>query len=58
MIQWAVARQAPLSMGLSQQEYWSGMPFPAPGDVPDPEMEQASPASPALPASADRFFYH
>ena len=32
---WAVARQAPLSMGFSRQEYWSGLPFPTPGDLPD-----------------------
>ena len=34
-----VARQASLSMGFSRQEYWSGLPFPCPGDLPDPEME-------------------
>ena len=34
-----VALQAPLSMGLSQQKYWSGLPFPPPGDLPDPGME-------------------
>ena len=33
---WAVARQAPPSMGFSRQEYWSGLPFPSPGDPPDP----------------------
>ena len=32
---WAVARQAPLSMEFSRQEYWSGLPFPTPGDLPD-----------------------
>ena len=36
---WTVARQAPLSMGLSRQEYWSGVPCPPPGDLPDPEFE-------------------
>ena len=36
---WTVARQAPLSMGFSRQEYWSGLPFPSPGDLPDPGME-------------------
>ena len=36
--------QAPLSMGLSRQEYWSGLPFPTPGDLPKPGMEPASPA--------------
>ena len=35
-------------MGLSRQEYWSGLPFPAPGDLPNPGMEAVSPASPAL----------
>ena len=43
-----VARQAPLSMGFSQQEYWSVMPFPPPGDLPDPGIEPASLTSPAL----------
>ena len=52
---WTVACQAPLSMECSRQEYWSGLPFPTPGDVPNPEIETASLAS---PASADRFFYH
>ena len=33
---WTVAYQAPLSMGFSRQEYWSGLPFPSPGDLPDP----------------------
>ena len=46
--QWTVARQAPLSMGFSRQEYWSGLPFPPPGDLPDPGMEPMPPASPAL----------
>ena len=43
------ARQAPLSMGFSRQEYWSGLPFPSPGDLPDPEIE---PRSPVLEADA------
>ena len=46
---WTVARQAPLSMGFSRQEYWSGLPFPSPGDLPDPGIE---PGSPALRADA------
>ena len=46
---WTVAYQAPLSMGFSKQEYWSGMPFPPPGDLPDPGIE---PGSPALQADA------
>ena len=41
---WTVARQAPLSMGFSRQEYWSGLPFPSPGDLPDPGIETRSPA--------------
>ena len=41
---WTVARQAPLSMGFSRQEYWTGLPFPSPGDLPDPEIEPRSPA--------------
>ena len=45
---WTAARQTPLSMGLSRQEYWSGLPFPTPGDLLDPGIEPASPASPAL----------
>ena len=36
---------APLSMGFSRQEYWSGLPFPSPGDLPDPGIERESPAS-------------
>ena len=36
---WTVAHQAPLSMGFSRQEYWSGLPFPSPGHLPDPGME-------------------
>ena len=39
-----VACQAPLSMGFSRQEYWSGLPFPSPGDLPDPGFEPGSPA--------------
>ena len=50
---WTVAHHAPLSMGLSQQEYWSGLPFPPPGDLPHPRIEPESPASPSL---ADGFF--
>ena len=40
---WTVARQVPLSMGFSRQEYWIGLPFPSPGDLPDPGMEPRSP---------------
>ena len=46
---WTVAHQAPLSMGFSRQGYWSGVPFPSPGDLPDPGIE---PGSPALQADA------
>ena len=44
-----LAHQAPPSMGFSRQEYWSGLPFPSPGDLPDPGIE---PRSPALQADA------
>ena len=40
---WTVAYQAPPSMGFSRQEYWSGLPFPSPGDLPDPGIELGSP---------------
>ena len=46
---WSVAHQVPLSMGFSRQEYWSGLPFPSPGDLPDPGIK---PQSPALEADA------
>ena len=45
---WTVARQAPLSMDFPRQDYWSGLPFPHPRDLPNPRIEPASPASPAL----------
>ena len=44
---WTVAYQSSQSMEFSRQEYWSGLPFPSPGDLPDPGIE---PGSPALPA--------
>ena len=44
---WTVARQAPLSTGFSRQEYWSGLPFSSPRDLPDPGIEPRSPASQA-----------
>ena len=44
MTPWDVAHQAPLSVGFPQQEYWSGLPFPSPGDLPDPGIEPRSPA--------------
>ena len=46
---WTVAHQAPPSMGFSRQEYWSGLPFPSPGGLPDPGIE---PGSPTLQADA------
>ena len=46
---WTVAHQAPPSMGFSRQEYWSGLPFPSPGDLPDPGI---GPRSPTLQADA------
>ena len=42
---WTVACQAPLSMGFSRQEYWSELPCPSPGDLPNPGIEPASPMS-------------
>ena len=45
---WTVTRQAPLSMGFSRQEYWSGLSFPPPGDFSDPGTEPISPVAPAL----------
>ena len=48
-----VARQAPLSMGFPRQEYWSGLPLPTPGNLPNPGIEPESPASPSL---SGRFF--
>ena len=45
---WTVACQAPLSMGFPRQEYWSGLPCPPPGDLPDTGTEPASPATLAL----------
>ena len=53
VIPWTVARQVPLSMGLSRQGYWSGLPCPPPGDLPDPGIEPTSLTSPPL---AGRFF--
>ena len=41
---WTVAYQAPPSLGFSRQEYWSGLPFVSPGDLPDPGIESSSPA--------------
>ena len=51
---WTVAHQAPPSMEFLRQEYWSGLPFPSPGDLPDPGIE---PGSPTLQADAFFFFF-
>ena len=48
LIPWTVARQALLSMGFSRQEYWSGFPFPPPGDLSDSRIKPTSFKSPAL----------
>ena len=50
---WTVAHQAPLSMGFSRQEYWSGVPFPSPGDLPNSGIEPKSPVSPAWQMDAE-----
>ena len=49
---WNVAHRAPLSIEFSKQEYWSGLPFPSPGDLPDPGLKPTSPAIPALQADS------
>ena len=48
MALWTVTGQAPLSMGFSRQEHWSGLPFPSPGDLPDPGIKLVYLISPAL----------
>ena len=53
---WTVACPAPLSLGFSRQEYWSGLSFPSPGDLPDPGIEPRSPALQADSCIAGRFF--
>ena len=53
MTPWTIACQAPLSMGFSRQKYWSGLPCPPPGHLPDPGIEPESLASPAM---AGKFF--
>ena len=50
---WTIVHHAPLSMAFSRQEYWSGLPFPSPWNLPHPEIKPESPASPAL---VGRFF--
>ena len=49
---WTVDLRAPLSMGFSKQEYWSGLPFPSACDLPNPRTEPASPMSPELQADS------
>ena len=49
---WTVARQASLSMGFPREEYWNGLPWPPPGDLPDPGIEPASLSFPALQADS------
>ena len=48
VIGWSVTHQTPLSMGFSRQQYWNGLPFPLPRDLPDPGIEPLSPVSPVL----------
>ena len=52
---WTVARRTPLSMQFPRQEYWSGLPFPSPGDLPNPEIEPAFPAVQVVSCIAGRF---
>ena len=60
---WAVAYQAPPSMGFSRQEYWSGLPFPSPGDLPDPVIKlgsatlqaEALPSEPPVQSNSNKF---
>ena len=52
---WTGAHQAPVSMEFSRKEYWGGLPFPTPGNLPDPGIEPASLVSPAL--AGDFFFF-
>ena len=49
---WTVAHQAPLSLGFRKQEYWSGLPCPPPGDLPNPKVEPESPVAPVLQADS------
>ena len=58
-IPWTVVYRASLSMGFSRQEYWSGLPFPSPGDLPDPQIEPRSPAlqADALPSEPPTYIF-
>ena len=53
---WTVAHQAPPSMGFCRQEYWSGLPFPPPGDLPDPGIQSVSHALRVVSCTAAGFF--
>ena len=55
---WTVARQAPLSMGFPRQEYQSGLPFPPPGDLPDPGIEPASGTSELMSQTLTKTLNH
>ena len=54
---WAVAHQASPSMGFSRRKYWSGLPFPSPGDLPDPGIEPRPPALWADALTSEPFVY-
>ena len=54
---WTVACQAPLSMEFSRQEYWSGLPFPSSGDLPDPGIKSRSSVLQVVSSIAGRFFF-
>ena len=55
---WTVAHQAPLFMGFSRQDYWCGVPFPSPGDLPDPGIKPESLRSPVLAGSSSAIWAH
>ena len=57
MIQQTAAHQPPLPVEFSRQEYWSRLPLPTPGDLPDPGMEPMSLAPPALQANSSLLYY-
>ena len=53
---WTVTHQAPPSMGFSRREYWSGLPFPTPGDLPNPGIESGSPSLQFDPCRLNKLF--
>ena len=55
---WTVAYQAPPSVGFSRQEYWSGLPFPSPEDLPDPGIKPRSPALQADTLTSETLFHY